>query len=295
MTKKIGWIGCGKMGRPMAENFLNAGYDMTVYDVVKQNTDYLVKKGAHSAACPKDVAATTDTIFLSLPNGIILQSVVCDKKIGVAQGLSRGKTVIDTSTVSPEESMAACKEIEKRGASFLRAPVTGSTVLAESASLGVFASGDKACFDEVLPMLKVMSSNQHYLGSGEQARVLKLAINLMIAVNMQMLAEALTLAEKSGVDREQAMHIIGKSAAGSPVINYKINNIVQRDYTAAFDVAMMEKDMDLLLDVAKQYKVSIPVAAITRQYYTLIHKKGKEDLDFSYLVEFWGQLCTLEN
>lgn len=288
--KKLGWIGCGNMGRPMAMNLLKHGWEIVVSDVVKGNMAPLEAAGAKCADSPRQVAEAAECMFTMLPNGRILKSVVLDERTGILAGLSEGKILVDMSTVAPTESQEVCQAVERTGAKFLRAPVTGSTVLAQSASLGVFASGDKAVFEQVLPMFRAMSSNQHYLGDGEQARVLKLAINLMVAANMEILAEAMVLVDKSGIDRAQAMDIIGKSAAGSPVVNYKTENVIKRDYTAAFSVTMMEKDLDLLLEAARQYHTALPVAALTRQLYAAIHDQGRSDLDFSCLVDFWENI-----
>ena len=288
--KKLGWIGCGNMGRPMAANLLKHGYDVTVFDVVEENARKLEAVGAHRAATPREVVERTDCFFTMLPNGKILESVVLQPETGIAAGLRPGKIFVDMSTIAPAESLHVCKTVEESGCGFLRAPVTGSTALAESAALGVFASGKQELYNEVLPMFQCLSNNQHYLGDGEQARVLKLAINLMVAANMQLLAECMTLVDKAEIDRAQAMEIIRASAAGSPVINYKTANVVNRDYTAAFSVAMMEKDLDLALDAAKQFNVALPVTALTRQFLSAVHEQGNANQDFSYLVAFWENM-----
>lgn len=288
--KKLGWIGCGNMGRPMATNLLKNGYEVTVFDVVEENCQKLVQLGAHQAATPKEVVDRSDCFFTMLPNGRILESVVMQPETGIAAGLCPGKIFVDMSTIAPAESLRVCASVEAAGCGFLRAPVTGSTSLAESAALGVFSSGKRELYDQVLPLFQCMSNNQHYLGDGEQARVLKLAINLMVAANMQLLAECMTMVDKAKIDRAQAMEIIRASAAGSPVINYKTGNVVNRDYAAAFSVAMMEKDLDLALDAAKQFNVALPVTALTRQFLSAVHQQGNANQDFSYLVAFWESM-----
>lgn len=283
---KIGWIGCGKMGSPMALNIMKKGYEMIVFDTVEACTKPLVDAGAKLASSPCEVAEKADCFFTMLPNGRILESVVTQEN-GILAGISAGKIFVDMSTVAPGESARVCEMIENAGAEFLRAPVTGSTVLAASASLGVFASGKKEVFDQVLPIFEALSNNQHYLGTSEQSRVLKLAINLMLAGEIQLLAEAMVMIDKAGLDRTQAMSIIRTSAVGAPVIGYKTDNVVNRDYTAAFSVSMMEKDLDLALDYGKQDHIALPMCAMTRQYLAAISGQGNGNLDFAYLVENW--------
>lgn len=291
---KIGWIGCGNMGRPMATNLIKAGHQVTVFDVSKDNIELMKERGAVITDSPKAVTSSSDFIFTMLPNGKILEDVVLNIETGIINELSSEKVFIDMSTVAPSESEMIYNALIKTGTEYLRAPVTGSTVLAEKSELGIFASGKKETYDKVLPLFKFIGNNFHYLGDGEQSRVLKLAINLMIAINLQMLAESITLIDKSGIDRKQAMEIIGKSAAGSPVINYKTDNIINCDYKPAFSVAMMEKDLDLVLATAKDYNLGLPLTSLTRQFLGMIHGSGNQDKDFSYLVEFLEKTYSLK-
>lgn len=289
---KLGWIGCGNMGKPMAMHLIKAGHQVFVYDVVRQNTDELVESGAVWCESPRAVSEQADYIFTSVPNGKILKIVNLDPN-GIVSGLTAGKTVIDTSTVSPAESRSVAAAIGEAGCSFLRSPVTGSTVLAQNSALGVFCSGPPDAYKKVLPFFRTFSNKQYYLGEGEQSRILKLAINLMIAVNMQMLAEAMILVEKENLDRAQALEIISNSAAGAPVIQYKVDNVLNRDYTAAFSVEMMEKDLDLVLSAAREYNVGLPVTALTRQFLAMANSTGRAKDDFSVLVELLEEISHL--
>ncbi len=290
---KISWIGCGNMGQPMATNLINAGHDVVIFDTSAERASEMEKAGAKIAHSPKHAAKESDYIFTMLPNGNILKTVVLNQDDGIINALTPEKTLIDMSTVAPAESELINEAIANIGARYLKAPVTGSTLLASQAALGIFASGKKEVYDDVLPLLKKIGNNYHYLGEGEQSRVLKLAINLMIAINLQMLAESIILIDKSGLDRKQAMDIIGKSAVGAPVINYKMDNIVNDDYSPAFSVAMMEKDLDLVLSAAQKYNVGLPLTSLTRQFLAMIHASGGQDKDFAYLVKFWEQIAAV--
>jgi 3-hydroxyisobutyrate dehydrogenase-like beta-hydroxyacid dehydrogenase len=153
------------------------------------------------------------------------------------------------------------------------------------------ASGDKATYDKVLPIFEVLGGNQFYLGADEQARVLKLAINTMIASTMQIEAEAVVLSEKAGLDVKQVCEVIAGSAAGSPLCGYKSAVIAEGEYPAAFSVKLMMKDLDLAFDAAKQYGVSMPATAITRQQLAAAAASGREEKDFSVVTQVLEDAC----
>ena len=156
---KVGWIGLGNMGNPMSQNLLKAGHDVTVWNRTKAKADEVMAAGAKWADSPKEIAETCDFIFTMVSDGPTLQAVTLGEN-GVVAGLSSNKIVIDMSTVSPAESAKVNDAIEEKGCKFIRGPVTGSTVLAVNATLGILASGDKAAYDKVLPLFEAMGKNQ---------------------------------------------------------------------------------------------------------------------------------------
>jgi 3-hydroxyisobutyrate dehydrogenase-like beta-hydroxyacid dehydrogenase len=281
---KVAWIGLGNMGIPMSTNLLKAGHEVSVWNRTKSKADPVVAAGAKWADSPKVAASGAEFIFTMVADGPALKSVILGEN-GVAGALSGGKIVIDMSTVSPAESAAVNEAIEAKGCKFLRAPVTGSTILATNGTLGILASGDKATYDKALPLFEKMGKNQFYLGSGEQARVMKLSLNLMIGCEMQLEAEAVVLAEKAGLDVKQVCEIIAGSAAGSPLMGYKAALISAGDYKPAFTVKLMMKDFDLAAEAAKQYGVPIPVTALTRNIFQTAASTGRADKDFSVLTQ----------
>lgn len=290
---KIGWIGLGNMGIPMSQNLIKAGQEVTVWNRTKSKAQPVLDAGAKWADSPKEIAEKCDYIFTMVSDGHVLQAVNFGDN-GVIAGLSAKKIVIDMSTVSPAESAKVNEAIEAKGCKLLRAPVTGSTVLAQNATLGVLASGDKAAYDKVLPCFEAMGKNQFYLGSGEEARAMKLALNMMIGTSMQMLAETMVLAEKAGLDWGKALEVIGGSAVASPLVGYKVGPVSKRDYSPAFSVKLMEKDFDLALTAAKQFGVSLPITAMTRQFLASADARGKGDKDFSVLVELAEELSGIK-
>lgn len=287
---KIGWIGLGNMGRPMSTNLVKAGHDVVVWNRTKSKADDVIAAGASWADTPKEVAEKSDFIFTCVSDGPTLQAVSLGDN-GYVAGLSAGKIAVDMSTVAPSESEAVNEAVEAAGCKLIRGPVTGSTVLAEAGTVGVLASGDKAAYEKVLPLFEVVGANQFYLGSGEEARVLKLAINSMLAATMQLEAEAVVLCQKAGLDVKQVCDVIAGSAVGSPLTGYKAAVIAEGEYPAAFSVNLMIKDLDLAFDAAKQYGVSMPATALTRQQLASAAATGRGDKDFSVLTQVMEDAC----
>ncbi|MDR1068898.1 MAG: NAD(P)-dependent oxidoreductase [Clostridiales Family XIII bacterium] len=280
----IGWIGLGNMGTPMSTNLIKAGNAVAVWNRTKAKADAVISEGAAWADTPRAAAAASDFIFTMVADGASLHAVTFGAD-GLIAGLAPGKIVIDMSTVSVEESAQVNEAVEAAGAKFLRAPVTGSTMLAQSGTLGILASGDKAAYDKTFPLFEILGGNQFYLGGGDEARVMKLSLNLMIATTMQMEAEAVVLAEKAGLDVAQVVEIIAGSAAGSPLTGYKKVPIGTGNYAAAFSVKLMIKDLKLAGAVGQQYGVKLESTNLTRARLELADSKGYGDLDFSVLTK----------
>jgi len=289
----VGWIGLGNMGVPMSKNLLKAGHDVTVWNRTKSKADEVLAEGAKWADSPKEIAEKCDFIITMIADGPTLQAVVLGEN-GVAAGLSAGKIVIDMSTVAPEESARVNEEIESKGCKFLRAPVTGSTVVAQNAMLGVLASGDKAAYEKALPLFEAMGKNQFYLGKDEEARVMKLALNIMIGTTMQMMAEGVVLAEKAGLDVAQVCEVMAGSAVGSPLVGYKTATVTEGVYNPAFSVNLMMKDFDLAFDTAKQYGVALPVTAVTRQAFAAAAASGRGEKDIAVLTQVLEDMCGVK-
>lgn len=287
---KIGWIGLGNMGNPMSQNLVKAGHEVSVWNRTKAKADEAIAAGAKWADTPKAATEGADVVFTMISDGPTLHKVIFGDD-GVLNGAASGQIIIDMSTVAPAESEPVNTALAAKGCKFLRCPVTGSTVLAKNATLGILVSGDKAAHETVAPILEALGSKQFYLGSGEQARVIKLAINAMLASTMQLMAEAVVLCEKAGLDVTEACEVIAGSAVGSPLVGYKKAVISEGTYPPAFNVNMMIKDMDLAFDAAKQYGVSMPAAAITRQALTSAVATGKGELDFSVLTKVLEEAC----
>ena len=270
---RVGFIGLGKMGLPMSGHLMAASYAVTGFDTLAQNLD------AAQCACAASVAEcarASDVLFSSLPDDAALEAVGGD----IAKSGSSGLIYVDTSTVSPAASARVADLMAAAGVRYVRASVSGNAVVARAANLTVMGSGPRDAYDFVLPLLATFGKNHFYLGEGEQARVIKLVINLMVAVSAGMLAEALVLGEKGGLDWSQMLEILGKSAVGSPMVNYKVPPLKARDYASTFSGRQMIKDLDLILGEAARSGVPVALAAQTRKLYQAVVSQGDGDLDY---------------
>lgn len=281
---KIGWIGLGNMGNPMCKNLIKAGHDVTVWNRTKSKASDALNMGAKWADTPQAVAEASDYIFTMVSNGRILKDIIF-REHGIIKGMKSGKVMTDMSTVSPDESIEVSSAVEAAGGKFLCCPVTGSVIPAAKGTLGLLVSGDKALFEEVKPMLESLGRNMYWMGEKAEARAMKIALNTMVGNTTQLLAEAVTLAEKAGIPVEKCMEVIAGSAVGNLIVDSKVDVINTGRYDAAFSVDMMLKDFDLALDAAKAYKSSLPVTALTRQFYEESSAKGRGSEDYAVLVK----------
>jgi 3-hydroxyisobutyrate dehydrogenase-like beta-hydroxyacid dehydrogenase len=279
----IGWIGLGKMGTPMVVNLIKAGFDVSVFDADPTRAAELAAQGARPAPDIASLAASVQVVFSIIPDDSVLTKVALGSQ-GVISNLSRGGVYVDMSTVSPVVSLKVCDEANERGIGYIAAPVSGSTVLAEKAQLTVFSSGPRAAFNSVLPIFEAISAKQYYVGAEQQARYLKLAINHLVGSTAVLLAEALTLGKKGGLDWNEMLTVIGDSVAASPLVKYKLDPLKQRDFKPAFSSRQMLKDMTLVVDAGEASGVPMAAAALVRQQFASYVDSDGADLDFFSIV-----------
>jgi 3-hydroxyisobutyrate dehydrogenase-like beta-hydroxyacid dehydrogenase len=289
MSEGVGFIGLGNMGQPMAGRLLEAGFSLTVCDLVKARTDDLAKRGAKAVGTPKEVAAQSDVTISMIPDGPALKKVAFGDN-GVLAGTKPGSIFIDMSTVDPESSVKVAKAAGKRGVKMLRAPISGSTVLAKEGKLTIFASGDKETYDKCQKIFSTMGQKTFYVGAEDEARYLKLVLNMMVGTTCQMLAEALTFGEKAGLDWNQMLEIIEGSVVASPLVSYKIVPLAKRNFTPAFTASMMAKDFDLALAAGQKLGAPMPTTSLVRQFLGMLETTGRGELDFSALLLLMEEL-----
>ncbi|SDI60946.1 3-hydroxyisobutyrate dehydrogenase [Paraburkholderia steynii] len=282
-AQQIGWIGLGKMGTPIVRNLLAAGFDVTVYDVDAERVGEAIRLGAHRAEDVASVARSAPLVFSIIPDDAVLRKVALGTH-GVIENANDGAVYIDMSTVSPAASGEVRDAARKRGIGYICAPVSGSTVLADKAQLTVFASGPKDAYGRALPVFQAMSTRQYYVGEDQQARYLKLAINHLVGSTAVLLAEALTLGTKGGLDWAEMLDVIGDSVAASPLVKYKLDPLKKRDFSPAFSSRQMLKDMSLVVDAGAEAGVPMTAAALVREQFARYAQGDGADLDFFSIV-----------
>lgn len=282
-TPKIGWIGAGRMGAQLVTRLLGAGYDVTVYNRTAAKAQPLAEKGASVVTRPVDLA-DRDVVFSMVSSSKDLEQVMLGEG-GLLTGEASPKVIADVSTVSAEISAVVRDAAAARGTDFLATPVSGNPKVIEAGKLTVAASGPRAAFDTVAPLLEVFGRGVTYVGEGEAARLVKIAHNLMLGVVIQCLAEVTVLVEKGGVSRADFLAFLNDSVMGSTFTQYKSPALVNLDFTPTFTMELLQKDFDLGLDAAYELKSPMPVCSATRQIVAQAAGAGRGDNeDFATLL-----------
>ncbi len=275
----VGLIGLGNMGTAFAERLLDGGYDLLVYNRTSAKAEPLAAHGAAVADTAEELAERVDVVLTSLPNDEALESVA-EEAVGA---MRPNGVLVDMSTVSPGASARVAALADEASVAYLRAPVSGNPTVVRAGNLSFIVSGPHEALDKVEPVLKAIGPTVHYVGEGEQARIVKLALNLMIAGLAQLMSEALVLAEASDVSRQDLLETMGSSAVGAPFVKYKTEPLLHDDFSATFTTALMEKDIDLILDAAKQAGLELPVAQEMKSLLRATAEAGFADDDFMAL------------
>jgi 3-hydroxyisobutyrate dehydrogenase-like beta-hydroxyacid dehydrogenase len=288
----IGWVGLGKLGLSMAGRLAAAGYAVAGYDRDQSRIAVAAERGLVPAATSQAAAADKDVVFTSLPDDKALRAAVLGET-GLLALMRQGSILVETSTVSAEASAAVAQESDARRIAYLRLPVSGNPTLAETGTLTCFASGPSSALEAVQPLLATFTRAQTYLGSSEEARYAKLAVNLMIAVSAGMIAEALALARKGNIAWRDLLEVLAESAVGSPMVKYKVGPLAERDFSSTFSCRQMAKDLDLILRAANSQNVPVPLAALMRETYSSLIAQGDGDNDFIAIVRHVERLSGL--
>lgn len=288
----IGWIGLGKMGVPMAHNLIKAGAPLSVYNRTPKRTRDLEAAGATVADSLQALAGSVEVVISMVSDDAALDAVSMGTD-GAFQAMAPGSIFIDMSTVSPAISAKVANAAKTKGIRYLRAPVSGSVALAAAAMLTILASGPREAYDECLPIFDAMSAKQYHVGSAEEARVLKLSLNMMVGITAAMMGEALAFGEGGGMDWDQMLEIISNSAVASPLVGYKVAPLKARDFTPAFSASQMAKDFDLALDAARDTGVPMPVTTLVREFWEEMEASGKGELDFFAYVTLLEEMAGI--
>jgi 3-hydroxyisobutyrate dehydrogenase len=284
----LGIVGLGHMGGNMAARFLAAGYTVFGEAHHREGAKELEHEGLSWRDTPREVAQAAEVVLTSLPDDSALEDVASSPD-GIPAGLSSEKVWIDLSTVSPRKSRDVARRVSEQGSTFLDAPVSGSVPQVQSGTLTIMVGGDQEAFARVEPILRELGT-PHYIGENGQGLVLKLAINISLAVQMLAFSEGLLFADRSGVDRKRAVEVMTESPIGSPMLKARADLVLDLPADAWFDVDLMQKDIVLALDAARELSVPLPSAAVADEVLTFARAAGYEHRDLASLFEVLARL-----
>jgi 2-hydroxy-3-oxopropionate reductase len=293
MAKKIGFIGLGIMGKPMARNLLKAGYAVTVHNRSRPAMEELHRAGAHLGPSPKDVAAAAEIVITMLPNSPDVEAVVLGPN-GVLEGATPGTILADMSTISPLVSQKIYREAKQRGVRALDAPVSGGEKGAIEGILSVMVGGDKEVFDAVVPVFQAMGKTITYMGPAGAGGFTKLANQVIVAINLTAISEALTLGAKAGLDPERLIQALGGGMAGSRCLDMKGPQIIKGNFQPGFKVDLHYKDLGLIMEAARALQVPLPTTAVVQELFSALRVKGRGGLDHSAVITLIEDLAGVQ-
>jgi 3-hydroxyisobutyrate dehydrogenase len=286
MPISVGLIGLGLMGRPMAANLLKAGFPLAVWNRTRAKADELAKDGARVAASPREAAAAADVLLTIVSDPPALEAVLWGAD-GALAGLRPGSILVDSSTVSPALARRIAAACAERGAEFLDAPVTGGTWGAEKGELVFMVGGEAAALERVRPVLEAMGKRFFHLGPHGAGQTVKLAMNLLLALEVGALAEAMALVGRAGVAPEKLVEVMQSSMARAAVLDIKAPMILRGEYAPSFPLRLMHKDLGLVLELANQLGVPLPATAAAHEVYSAVRAAATEDVDYAAVARFW--------
>ena len=291
---KLGFLGLGLMGYPMARNLLKAGHEVAVWSNTSSKADQLAAEaGAKACATPADVARDAEAVFICVGNTGMAETVILGTG-GVREGGRPGLTVVDASTISPSASVRIGEELGKAGIDFLGAPCTGSTPGATNGTLTFMVGGDERVFEKTKPYFEAMGKKLYFCGGPGMGLHAKLTQNLVLSNILQAFNEGIVLSTKAGVDPKLMLDVLSNSAAKSGLIEYKAPFIFRRDFTTNFSVKWMHKDIGLMLDSAEELSVPLPLTALTRQVFQAAIATGHGDEDICSTIKVLEGLTGVE-
>ncbi len=289
----LGFVGLGAMGGRVTKRLLDAGHSVIGYNRTPSKAQWLLDAGLRWGASPRTVAQAADVIFTMVTNTAALEAVV-EGPEGILAGLGPGKIYIDMSTVSPAKSRTVAEHVAQRGARMLDAPVSGSVVTLEQGKLSMMVGGDRAIYERVEPILHDIAPTVNYVGTNGQAVLMKIAVNLNLQVQLMGFCEGLFLAEKGGIPRETAMKVLLDSVIASPSLKYRMPFILDEPGEVWFDVNMMQKDMNLALEMGRQLDVPLPTVSVSNEFLTSARAMGLAKHDFFIVYKVLAKMAGLE-
>ena len=291
--ERIGFIGLGIMGKPMARNLLKAGYPLTIYNRSDSPVEELVAAGAAAAASPQAVAANADIIVTIVTDTPDVQQVLLGEN-GVVHTITQDNVVIDMSTISPTATREIASMIQEKGASMLDAPVSGGEGGAIAGTLSIMVGGEEAVFNQCLPIFETLGKNIVHVGQSGAGQLTKLCNQIAVAVTNLAMSEALIFGAKAGLDLKKMQHAIQGGAAGSWQLSNLAPRVLERDFAPGFMIKLQQKDLRLVLQEADRLKLSLPATSLVHQLFHALESQGAGDEGTQALVRVLEQLAGVE-
>jgi 3-hydroxyisobutyrate dehydrogenase len=281
---ELGFVGLGVMGRAITERLLDAGRTVSVWNRTREKAEPLLAAGARWAESPREVAERSEIVFTMVTNTAAVQSVT-EGPGGILAGLGPGKVYVDMSTASPAHTRALAEKVAAGGAEMLDAPVSGTSITVEQGKASLMVGGDEDVFERVRPVLEVIAPRVYHMGPSGTAVTMKIAINLSLAVQMLAFSEGVLLAEKTGIARERVVEAMLGSVIASPMVAYRGPLVLGHPDEVWFDCHMMQKDMNLALELGQELGVPLPTTAATNELLTAANAMGIGEKDFAVLFD----------
>ena len=282
--QKIGFIGLGLMGKPMARNLANAGADLIVHNRSSASVDELVSEGMAAGGSPSGTAQGADIIIMMLPDTPTVEKILLGEN-GVLVGLKPGSLVIDMGTTKVPVTRAFAKAVEDKGCDYLDAPVSGGTIGAENATLTIMAGGTDAAFKRAHPILNVLGSRITHIGSAGTGQVAKAANQVIVGLNIGAVAEALTLAKHAGADPAKVREALAGGFADSRILEVHGQRMIDDTFEPGARATVQRKDMDQALELAAELGIELPATSLSRDLYDWLIENGGADLDHAALIK----------
>lgn len=290
---KLGFIGLGIMGKPMAKNLLKAGHELVVYDIVTKNVEDVVQAGAVAANSGKEVAQQCKIVITMLPNSPHVKAAVMGDN-GILEGAVEGSIIVDMSSIAPLASQEICKACQEKGVKMLDAPVSGGEPKAIDGTLSIMVGGDQKVFNEVYDILMAMGASAVHCGDIGAGNITKLANQVVVALNIAAVSEAFMLSTKAGVDPEKVFHAIRGGLAGSTVMNAKIPMIMEGNFKPGFKVDLHIKDLNNALETGYSVGAPLPMTSAVMEMLQVLHANGSGADDHSAIAKYYEKLADLE-
>ncbi len=293
MAEKVGFIGLGIMGKPMAENLMQAGYELVVHNRSPEKAEELAREGATAAETPREVAGQSDIIITILPDSPDVREVLAGEG-GALEGIEEGALVVDMSTISPVVTEELAAAVREKGASMLDAPVSGGEVGAIEGTLSIMVGGSEEDFERAKPLLEVMGKTVTHVGTTGAGQVTKACNQIVAALTIEAVSEALVLGSKGGVAPEKILDVLSGGLAGNKIMEVKREKFLSHTFDPGFRAELHHKDLGIALAAGREYGVALPVTAIVDQMLLSMTRKGWGGEDHSALLKVIEDLSQHE-